>query len=467
MSDGKKYSVGKIITICIVACLVIAANVVLFYKIVIEPNSKTPIWNKIPIIRLLIPDEYSMYPKFSGTVKEIKAKSANELYHKANEYDTFEVVKVIVPIAYEDNQFEDIDSVVVGESCTDISLTQSLIRVVGPEGDYWFYADYNTYISNGASDSRGLATINVGSEVTFAYGPKKDIEESYVYAVESSSSSILADDLIKETTHLNGQSVFNYICFVLIPSIVGGILLICFIFAFIKRWKKGENLYPLIIVFILAIVFALFIGYNIDLYLKASHVAVSSITVHAPIIYLYPESDEQVNVMLDLVGELTVTYPEYDHDEGWTVTASPDGTLTDSDGNTYPFLFWEGELNMNYDLSHGFCVKGSDTEKFLDDALAQLGLSESEASDFKSYWLPLMESNPYNVITFQTTAYDDAVSHSVTPEPDTVISVNMLWYASSEYVEIEPQDLTDINPALDEREGFVFVEWGGEEIDEV
>ena len=93
------------------------------------------------------------------------------------------------------------------------------------------------------------------------------------------------------------------------------------------------------------------------------------------------------------------------------------------------------------------------------DAVMRL-LDEDEFSK-DDYMAALNEA-----ITFQTTAYNDAVSHSVTPEPDTVISVNMLWYASSEYVEIEPQDLTEINPALDEREGFVFIEWGGEETDE-
>ena len=49
----------------------------------------------------------------------------------------------------------------------------------------------------------------------------------------------------------------------------------------------------------------------------------------------------------------------------------------------------------------------------------------------------------------------------VDPVPDTVVRVNMVFYGSDEYVEIEEQDLTSMNPAISEREGFVLVEWGG------
>ena len=45
-----------------------------------------------------------------------------------------------------------------------------------------------------------------------------------------------------------------------------------------------------------------------------------------PVIYLYPEEETRVTVKLDYNGQLTCTYPAYE--KGWTVTASPDGTLT-------------------------------------------------------------------------------------------------------------------------------------------
>gem|GEM_PF-4445604 len=77
------------------------------------------------------------------------------------------------------------------------------------------------------------------------------------------------------------------------------------------------------------------------------------------------------------------------------------------------------------------------------------------------YWLPQLEENPYNVIAFQTENYEMAAKLDVDPLPDTVVRVNMLFYGSAEYVEIEEQDLSKMNPSLQEREGLVLVEWGG------
>ena len=102
-----------------------------------------------------------------------------------------------------------------------------------------------------------------------------------------------------------------------------------------------------------------------------------------PVIYLYPEAETDVTVRLDYVGDLTCTYPAYDG--AWRVAAAPDGTLTDERGQTYRYLYWEGTDNVQYDFSEGFCVPGSETAAFLEDALAQLGLTRAEANEFIIY----------------------------------------------------------------------------------
>ena len=176
-----------------------------------------------------------------------------------------------------------------------------------------------------------------------------------------------------------------------------------------------------------------------------------------PVIYLYPESKTDVTVKLDYAGELTCTYPEYQ--EGWKVTASPDGTLTDADGQTYNYLYWEGENSVSYDFSSGYCVAGSDTASFLEDALRQLGLTRQEANEFIVYWLPLMKENPYNLIAFQSDVYTQAAQLSVDPTPDTVIRAFMAWKPLKDAVEIPAQDLT-----APDRTGFTVVEWGGSQV---
>ena len=176
-----------------------------------------------------------------------------------------------------------------------------------------------------------------------------------------------------------------------------------------------------------------------------------------PVIYLYPETETRVTVKLDLSGELTCAYPAYDG--GWVVTAAPDGTLTDEHGQTYNYLYWEGEGTEAYDFSKGFCVAGSDTAAFLEDALDRLGLTRREANEFLVYWLPRMQDNPYNLIAFQQEAYTESAKLTVSPQPDSVLRVFMAWKPLARPVDVPAQILPGF-----ERRGFTLVEWGGAEV---
>ena len=175
---------------------------------------------------------------------------------------------------------------------------------------------------------------------------------------------------------------------------------------------------------------------------------------YKPVIYLYPQTRAEITVKLDYAGELTCTYPAYG--DGWTVWADPDGTLTDADGQTYNYLYWEGRNSSEYDFSKGFCVAGSDTADFLEDALSQLGLTRREANEFIVFWLPQMEDHAYNLISFQSDVYTQAAQLSIDPAPDTLIRVFMAWKPLEEAVDIPAQELT-----APERIGFTVVEWGG------
>lgn len=176
-----------------------------------------------------------------------------------------------------------------------------------------------------------------------------------------------------------------------------------------------------------------------------------------PVIYLYPEDTTDVSVKLTVDGRLTCTYPKYE--DGWKVVAHPDGTLTDEKGQTYSYLYWEALTDAEYDFSKGFCIKGEDTAEFLEDALAELGLNRREANEFIVYWLPRMEQNEYNIISFQTDAYTESARLDISPAPDTLIRVFMAYKPTQEFIEIEVQELD-----APERVGFTVVEWGGAEV---
>ena len=176
-----------------------------------------------------------------------------------------------------------------------------------------------------------------------------------------------------------------------------------------------------------------------------------------PVIYLYPEKEMEVKVQLDYDGKLVCTYPEYDN--GWNVVAQPDGTLCDYSGKTYSYLFWEGNTHATYDFSKGFVVKGSETAEFLEEKLSEIGLNPKETNEFIVYWLPRMQENKYNLITFQTKAYTDVAKLHITPEPDSILRVFMAYKELEEPIEIEKPAIAPF-----ERKGFTVVEWGGTEV---
>ena len=177
-----------------------------------------------------------------------------------------------------------------------------------------------------------------------------------------------------------------------------------------------------------------------------------------PVIYLYPEKETEVTVKLDFDGRITYTYPALNN--GWKVLARPDGTLTNlADGSTLYYLFWEGTARPEWTYEKGFVVKGSETESFLRENLAKMGLTPREYNDFITYWVPRMQENPYNLISFSGDEYSEIAKLTVDPEPDSLIRIHMVWKALDEPIEIEPQVLPTF-----ERKGFTLVEWGGTEI---
>lgn len=177
-----------------------------------------------------------------------------------------------------------------------------------------------------------------------------------------------------------------------------------------------------------------------------------------PVIYLYPEEETEVSVKLDYDGELICTYPEYKN--GWTVTAKPDGTLINADGKEYSYLFWEGIADVDYDLDKGYVVKGEDTAEFLQETLAEMGLTPREYNEFIVYWLPKMKDNRYNLITFQTDKYTECAKLDISPKPDSVLRVFMAYKPLEKPIEIEAPDIAKF-----ERNGFTVVEWGATELE--
>ena len=182
-----------------------------------------------------------------------------------------------------------------------------------------------------------------------------------------------------------------------------------------------------------------------------------------PVVYVYAAEDgQEVTVTLD--AYVTLAYPEREG-RSWTVKADRDGTLYDADGQQYNYLYWEdAKAEPDTGFAEGFCVAGKDTAPFLEKALAEMGLNRREANEFIVYWLPVMEKNAYNIVSFESAAYEDAYPLHTEPEADNMLRVNMRFKASDTPVDLKPQDLSALKGDF-KREGLHIVEWGGCEIE--
>ncbi|MDH4472650.1 MAG: hypothetical protein QE487_08560 [Fluviicola sp.] len=181
-----------------------------------------------------------------------------------------------------------------------------------------------------------------------------------------------------------------------------------------------------------------------------------------PVIYFYSPKDLSVNVELTPNGTFTYTYPAYEN--GWKGTVKADGGITVNNRH-YPYLFWEGitnSVNSLVDYNQGFVVSKENVTAFLEEKLTEMGLNDQERTDFITFWGPRMVGSEKNHVQFIfNEEYDDIATLSITPKPEHLFRLYMLWTPLPESTTLHPtpQKLSTIK-----RDGFSVVEWGGSEL---
>ncbi|XOV67357.1 MAG: hypothetical protein ACFHU9_17210 [Fluviicola sp.] len=185
------------------------------------------------------------------------------------------------------------------------------------------------------------------------------------------------------------------------------------------------------------------------------------ILTEKPVIYLYPQKEQNVHVEVDPAGEFTFTYPKYDN--GWEVLASPNGKLTVND-ETYNYLFWEATKQLTLEdinFNVGFTVPGSDITSFLEEKLRDAGLNGKESADFITFWGPRMAAHDDVFLQFHfNEECNQFGALNITPNPDNIYRIYMVWQPVDQ-LRIAPkeQHIPKMN-----RNGFTVLEWGGQEL---
>lgn len=183
-------------------------------------------------------------------------------------------------------------------------------------------------------------------------------------------------------------------------------------------------------------------------------------TVDKPVIYLYPQIEQNVKVKVNPVGELSFTYPKYN--EGWNVTASPDGTIK-HEGNEYNYLFWESKQLTNVGVlakNGGHVVEKKNVLSFLENKLNEAGFTAKEKADFITFWAPrLIQFDEVLIEFIQNSDCDQFATLDISPVPDHTNRFYMSWAEYQEEMVSQPQEIQKMD-----RSGFDVLEWGGQQL---
>ena len=178
-----------------------------------------------------------------------------------------------------------------------------------------------------------------------------------------------------------------------------------------------------------------------------------------PLIYLYPDKQTDVQIKLSNVINLTESEPRYN--DGWSVTAYPDGKIYDKRAErNYPYLYWEGSAPVSSSPVSRAVVNQQDIHSYFEVGLSKLGLNNKERTDFEKYWEPKLNDSPYYQISFYDAQELDKIAPiSIIPQPTTLIRVLMSYERLSEKINVNFQLESAYQTPI--RKGFTVVEWGG------
>ncbi|MCR4588616.1 MAG: hypothetical protein K5682_09445 [Lachnospiraceae bacterium] len=177
-----------------------------------------------------------------------------------------------------------------------------------------------------------------------------------------------------------------------------------------------------------------------------------------PVIYLYPVETCDVTVTFAYPELLTEVIPSYPAE--WTVTASPEGSLTTSSGESYPYLFYESETPFYYfQREEGFYLPAEDRDQVMLSVLKAYGLTPSEALEFVEYWDEYLEKGvDYRMYPQLNAICEEAMPITITPAPDSILRI---WMLFEEHLEGDTTTVKEPTVTPLKRKGFTVVEWGG------
>ena len=178
-------------------------------------------------------------------------------------------------------------------------------------------------------------------------------------------------------------------------------------------------------------------------------------TAIKPNIYLYPEKESDISVILDSPELLLTVIPDYYN--GWYAKVSPNSQMI-VDGKKYGYLFYESMTSdYNMQKEKGFVVPVDNREKFFNYIANYYGFNKQETIDFVTFWCSRLDKDKEYVMYPQLTEKIDVLMPvKITPNPESIFRIWFLFYENKDNTKVgKPEQV------LAPRKGYTMVEWGG------
>ncbi|KAK7047902.1 hypothetical protein VNI00_006230 [Paramarasmius palmivorus] len=234
-----------------------------------------------------------------------------------------------------------------------------------------------------------------------------------------------------------------------------------------------------------------------------------AVSFRKPVIYLFSPIQVNAKIKVSLVPQwsFAATYPvvpvkpsssaDLHQQIRWSVQTQADGSLKTETGLEVAYLFWEANTNPTDSISplpeanrfipnqasvnpyDSVALSVDALPEYLEKVLLALGLHTEARSSFITYWLPSFLKHKHVALRFvNQSSYESAAPLEVTPQPDVITRVFMLfkgisvdtgvWDAALKRASLDHavwRDVVgvDVQKAWD-HSLFRVLEWGGMEL---
>jgi hypothetical protein len=175
--------------------------------------------------------------------------------------------------------------------------------------------------------------------------------------------------------------------------------------------------------------------------------------VDKPNIYLYPESEMDIDVSISFprggnVIQSIPTYPDF-----WkNLKVEPDGTIE----NKYDYLFYESEQVIIPIPEKGWVVEKDNLTDFFTENMQKTGFNSSEIDDFIEWWIPILtESEHFAIYPLYNDDLDKYIKLHFSEQPDNLLRLTYIVKECDSELVLESPTIPKFA-----NDGFVVREWG-------